>query len=216
MPPPSGKGPLTCRSAHVACLSCSGNEKVFALPALLAAHSSALGADVRRPSWSAFQWPRARAGDYGGARIGSLRRPLYRWLVNSSSLALDAESAAGARWRIAIADDNDGVRVLLRALLELESDFVVAGEAADGQAALRLVENESPDLLILDLAMPVIDGLQVLERLRDVDGATRVLVYSGFASSEAEQAARALGARDYVVKGIDPALLIERVRELCR
>jgi DNA-binding response OmpR family regulator len=56
----------------------------------------------------------------------------------------------------------------------------------------------------------------VLERLREVDGETRVLVYSGFASSEAEQAARALGARDYLVKGIDPARLIERVKALCR
>ncbi len=106
--------------------------------------------------------------------------------------------------------------MLLRTLLELETDFVVAGEAADGHAALRLVETESPDLLILDLAMPGIDGLQVLERLGHVDGTTRVLVYSGFASREAEQTARALGALDYVVKGIDPALLIERVRALCR
>jgi DNA-binding NarL/FixJ family response regulator len=78
--------------------------------------------------------------------------------VNSSSLALDVASAP-ERWRIAIADDHEGVRVLLRALLELESEFAVAGEAADGQAALRLVESESPDLLIRDLAMPVIDGL---------------------------------------------------------
>lgn len=136
--------------------------------------------------------------------------------MNSSSLALDPASAPEPRWRIAIADDNDGVRVLLRALLELERDFVVAGEAADGHGALQLVERESPDLLILDLAMPGMDGLQVLERLTRHNGGTRVLVYSGFASSEAEQAARALGARDYVVKGIDPALLIERVRGLCR
>ena len=135
--------------------------------------------------------------------------------MNSSSLASDPASGPHRRRRIAIADDNDGVRVLLRTLLELETDFVVAGEAADGHAALRLVENESPDLLILDLAMPGIDGLQVLERLGTLDGETRVLVYSGFASSEAEQAARALGALDYVVKGTDPALLIERLRKLC-
>lgn len=109
-------------------------------------------------------------------------------------------------------DDNDGIRLLLRTLIELEPDLVVAGEAADGASAVELVLTESPDLVVLDLAMPGTDGLQVLEELRRHDGGTRVLVYSGFASPEVERAARELGAADFVVKGVNPAVLIERLR----
>ncbi|HEY6030148.1 MAG TPA: response regulator transcription factor [Gaiellaceae bacterium] len=115
-------------------------------------------------------------------------------------------------WRVAVVDDNDGIRLLLRTLIELEPDLVVAGEAADGRSAIELVLKASPDLVVLDLAMPGTDGLQVLEELRRVDGETRVLVYSGFASPEVERAARELGAVDFVVKGIHPAKLIERLR----
>lgn len=115
-------------------------------------------------------------------------------------------------WRVAVVDDNDGIRLLLRTLIELEPDLVVAGEAADGRSAIELVLEVSPDLLVLDLAMPGTDGLQVLEELRRVDGETRVLVYSGFASPEVERAARELGAVDFVVKGIHPVKLIERLR----
>src|SRR5512146_1364486 len=104
--------------------------------------------------------------------------------------------------RIAIVDDNDGVRLLLRALIELEPDLVVAGEAADGDRALDLVLRESPDLLVLALAMPGTDGLEVLQELGRRDRDTRVVVYSGFGSPEIEEAVRRLGAVDFLVKGL--------------
>jgi DNA-binding NarL/FixJ family response regulator len=132
--------------------------------------------------------------------------------VETPALAARPAGDLAGRLRVVIADDNEGVRMLLRTLLELEQDFVVAGEAADGAAALALVGDEQPDLLILDLAMPQRDGLEVLEQLGLRHATTRVLVYSGFASSEVERTARRLGAVDYVVKGIDPMLLVERIR----
>ncbi|HSP71681.1 MAG TPA: response regulator transcription factor [Gaiellaceae bacterium] len=118
--------------------------------------------------------------------------------------------------RIVVVDDNDGIRLLLRTLIELEPDLVVAGEAADGASAVELVQAESPDLVVLDLAMPGSDGLQVLEELSRDDGGTRVLVYSGFASPDVERAARELGAADFVVKGVNPIVLIERLRAVLR
>ena len=117
--------------------------------------------------------------------------------------------------RVAVVDDNDAVRLLLRTLIELESDLVVAGEAADGHGAIELVRAEEPEVVVLDLAMPGTDGLEVLLALRNGDGRPRVLVYSGFASPDVERAARELGAVDFLVKGVHPQLLIERLRAAC-
>ena len=122
--------------------------------------------------------------------------------------------AAGGRppLRVVIADDNPGVRTLLRALLSLEDDLELVGEAADGKEAIELVRECEPDLVLLDMAMPELDGLQVLERLDFRGGKTRVLVYTGFASPDVERAALELGATDIVIKGVDPAVLIDRLR----
>ena len=93
-------------------------------------------------------------------------------------------------------------------MLELEPGFEVAGEAADGVEAIETVLRVEPDLLLLDLAMPRADGLQVLEQLRGRLPRLRIVVYSGYTSSELERAARDLGADDYVAKGRAPDELI--------
>lgn len=111
-----------------------------------------------------------------------------------------------------LADDNGAIRTLLRVLLELEPEFDVVGEAATGSEALEAVERFRPEVLVLDLAMPDFDGLEVLERLGASAGATRVVVYSGHATGQIEQAARSLGARDFIVKGTEPAEVIRRLR----
>ena len=121
--------------------------------------------------------------------------------------------SAGTRpARVVIADDNDGIRTLLRTLISLEDDLEVVGEAADGREALELVLDRGPDVVVLDLAMPEMDGLQVLEELRARGADTPVLVYSGFASPGVEEAARRHGAVDFVLKGTDPDALIQRLR----
>lgn len=110
-----------------------------------------------------------------------------------------------------IADDNDGIRVLLRTLLELEGDFVVVGEAADGAEALHLLAGEEVDLLVLDLSMPVRDGLEVLEELTG-ESSPRVAVFTGHAAPQVEARARALGARDVIRKGVPPGEIVRRLR----
>jgi CheY-like chemotaxis protein len=111
--------------------------------------------------------------------------------------------------RVVIADDNDAVRELLRLVVELDDRLRFVGEAADGREALSVVAAERPDVLLLDLAMPILDGLEVLARLDDDE--VKVVVYSGFAGEDLKAAAFAAGADDYLVKGVDPALIAERL-----
>jgi DNA-binding NarL/FixJ family response regulator len=126
--------------------------------------------------------------------------------------ALDGGSgdgrAPGASRRVVLADDSAGLRTLIRTLLELEPGFEVAGEAADGIEAIETVLRVEPDLLLLDLAMPRADGLQVLQELRGRLPGLRIVVYSGYTSAELEQAALDLGADAYVPKGGQPDELI--------
>ena len=116
------------------------------------------------------------------------------------------------RFRLLIVDDNDEVRGYLRRLLE--SEFDVVGEAADGDEAIELAEREQPDVLLLDLAMPRVDGLQVLERIRAGSAHIRVVVFTGYGAEFAE-AARRLGADDYIEKGAPISQLLERLRGVC-
>ena len=112
---------------------------------------------------------------------------------------------------MAIADDNEGVRTLLEVLIELDDRLELVGVAADGSAAIDLVAATEPDVVLLDLSMPVLDGLQVLTAVHGSSPATRVIVYSGFSGAEVQEAAFKAGAVDYLVKGVEPDVIIERL-----
>jgi PAS domain S-box-containing protein len=115
--------------------------------------------------------------------------------------------------RILIAEDNSDVRFLLRAQLEVVGSCDVVGEAEDGAEAVRLAEALQPDVVLLDLSMPRMDGLQALPLIRDKAPGTRVIVMSGFAEKQMKETALAAGAVRYVEKGLrmDLAGLIEGV-----
>jgi CheY-like chemotaxis protein len=117
------------------------------------------------------------------------------------------------RCRVVLADDNDRMRALVRKTLDRCDDFDVVGEAADGPEALALVESALPELLLLDLAMPRLDGLAVLDELGRRGARVRVVVFSASAAASGEAArARALGAVDVVEKDTTPRELCERLR----
>lgn len=105
--------------------------------------------------------------------------------------------------RTAIVDDAADLRLLLRLELDRDDRFEVVGEAADGEEGLELIFSADPDLVVLDLAMPRMDGLEVLAELRRRNRDRPVVVFSGFASDDVVAKAMALGAADYVKKGTD-------------
>jgi DNA-binding NarL/FixJ family response regulator len=103
--------------------------------------------------------------------------------------------------RIAIADDHPVVREGLAAMLETQSDLEVVGQADTGPEAVALVASREPDVLLLDLEMPGLDGVGVLRRLRETKSRTRVIVFTVFDTDERIIAAVEAGAAGYLLKG---------------
>ena len=114
--------------------------------------------------------------------------------------------------RVAVADDHPVVRDGLVAMLETQSDFEVVGTAGTGHEALSLVARTGPDVLLLDLAMPQLDGVGVLQRLRAGGSATRVIVFTVYDTDDRIIAAVEAGAAGYLLKGAPRAEVFAAVR----
>jgi DNA-binding NarL/FixJ family response regulator len=114
--------------------------------------------------------------------------------------------------RVLIADDHAVVRQGLRTYLELQDDLEVVAEAADGEAAVRAAERHGPDVVLLDLAMPRLDGVGALAVLRERVPAARVLVLTSFGEDDRLFAALRGGAAGFLLKDTDPAELVRAIR----
>ncbi len=114
--------------------------------------------------------------------------------------------------RIAIVDDDPLVRMGLKAILGSESGWDVVGEAGDGEAAVALALRERPDVVLMDIRMPGVDGLQATRRILAEGLACAVLVLTTFEVDEYVFDAMRAGAAGFVLKRVPPAELIEAVR----
>jgi DNA-binding NarL/FixJ family response regulator len=114
--------------------------------------------------------------------------------------------------RIAVVDDHPVVRAGLIAMLETQSDFQVLGEGSTGPQALELVRSCDPDVLLLDLELPLLDGLHVLQKLRADGARTRVIVFTVFDTDERIIGAVEAGAAGYLLKGAPRADVFAAVR----
>jgi DNA-binding NarL/FixJ family response regulator len=114
--------------------------------------------------------------------------------------------------RVLLCDDCARVRELVRLVLELEGIQVV-GEAGDGGAAIEEAGRCQPDVVLLDLSMPSMDGLEALPEIRRVAPQARVVVLSGFDNPLIAERALELGAVRYVEKGARPEEIVAAVEE---
>ena len=118
--------------------------------------------------------------------------------------------------RVLLADDHTLVLAGIRGLLTRLADVEVVGEAADGREALRLAEALRPDIVLLDIAMPGMNGLEVAQRLADADPAIRVVILSMHASEEYVLRALRAGAAGYLLKDSAVAELELAIRAVAR
>jgi DNA-binding NarL/FixJ family response regulator len=109
------------------------------------------------------------------------------------------------RVRVVVADDQASVRDGLAALLRTLPDFEVVGTAGDGQAALEVIERESPDAVLMDLRMPGMDGIEATGRLSATHPGVAVVVLTTFADDDSVLAALQAGARSYLTKNASRA-----------
>jgi two-component system, NarL family, response regulator LiaR len=114
--------------------------------------------------------------------------------------------------RVLIADDHAVVRQGLRTFLDLQEDVEVVAEAADGEAAVAEAWRTAPDVVLLDLAMPRLDGVAALPRLREAAPAARVIVLTSFGEDERLFAALRAGAAGFLLKDVEPAELVRAIR----
>jgi DNA-binding NarL/FixJ family response regulator len=118
--------------------------------------------------------------------------------------------------RVLIADDHAVVRQGLRTFLDLQDDIEVVAEAGDGAEALEAAARLEPDIVLIDLVMPGVDGIEALRRLREQVPTARAIVLSSFVDDDKLFPAIRAGAAGYLLKDVQPQELVEAIRTVHR
>jgi NarL family two-component system response regulator LiaR len=120
------------------------------------------------------------------------------------------------RIRVLIVDDHQVVRRGLRTFLELQDDVEVAGEAGDGQAGVEEAERLAPDVVLMDIVMPRLDGIEATRRIKERAPGIGVIALTSFAGDDQVLPALEAGASSYLLKDVTPEELVEAIRAVHR
>ena len=124
--------------------------------------------------------------------------------------------SAGERIRVMIVDDHSIVRVGLKQALEQSGEFEVVGQAADGEEAVRVAADVSPDVVVMDVIMPKKDGVEACREIMESAPETRVLMLTASTEDDAVVEAVAADATEYLQKETDREQLLSAVRDVAR
>ena len=132
---------------------------------------------------------------------------------DGAAIGLAAPAASAAKIRVLIVDDHAVVRQGLRMFIDLQDDMGVVGEGVNGIEAVELAEKLHPDIVLLDLVMPLLDGVEATARIKAVCPSTRVIILTSFGEDDKVFPAIRAGAQGYLLKDIHPNELVQAVRE---
>ena len=118
--------------------------------------------------------------------------------------------------KVLIVDDHQVVRQGLRTFLELQDDILVVGEAGDGQVAVEMTRQFNPDVILMDLVMPRLDGIDATRQVKSLGGPTKVIALTSFAEDDKVFPAIQAGASSYLLKDVSPDDLVSAVRAAYR
>lgn len=121
-----------------------------------------------------------------------------------------------ARIRVLVVDDHAVVRQGLRTFLELQDDIEVVGDAGDGEQALAAVAEHAPDVVLMDLVMPRLDGIEAIRRIAAERPRTRVIALTSFLDDDKVLPAVRVGAAGYLLKDVEPQALVAGIRAVHR
>jgi len=116
--------------------------------------------------------------------------------------------------RVLVADDHVTVREGLAAIIHRQSDMTVVGEAATGEEAVQAWRQHRPDVTLMDLRMPILDGVRAIQQIRQVDPAARVVVLTTFETDVEISEAITAGAKGYILKGAQREDLLNTIRRV--
>jgi two-component system, NarL family, response regulator LiaR len=118
--------------------------------------------------------------------------------------------------RVLIVDDHQIVRRGLRTFLELHDDLEVVGEARDGLEGVRLVDELRPDVVLMDIVMPRLDGIEATRRIKELAASIGIIALTSFAGDDQVLPALEAGASSYLLKDVSPEELVEAIRAVHR
>jgi DNA-binding NarL/FixJ family response regulator len=122
----------------------------------------------------------------------------------------------GAAIRVFLCDDVEAFRALMRFTLEEDPSIRVVGEAADGEEGVEGVARLQPDVVLLDLSMPALDGMEAIPAMRERSPRTRIVALSGFGADRMAEPVLARGAHAYLEKGEDVSAIRAAIRDAAK
>ncbi|MFF2806754.1 response regulator [Streptomyces sp. NPDC058000] len=135
-------------------------------------------------------------------------------MADSTQGGTERATGEGRAIRVLLVDDHQVVRRGLRTFLEVQDDIEVVGEASDGAEGIAATEQLRPDVVLMDIKMPGMDGIEALRQLRTLDNPAKVLVVTSFTEQRTVVPALRAGAAGYVYKDIDPEALAGAIRSV--